>query len=71
MITLHPCGFPHGPHPKALAAGTATTRKETDEVAVMIDVRDRLGIAPAAEGCEWTGYVASWGGMPDRREAAE
>ncbi|MGB1539996.1 MAG: homogentisate 1,2-dioxygenase, partial [Rickettsiales bacterium] len=36
MISFHPCGFPHGPHPKAFAAGAKHAKKETDEVAVMI-----------------------------------
>jgi homogentisate 1,2-dioxygenase len=40
MITFHPAGFTHGPHPKAFAAGAKSERKETDEVAVMIDTRD-------------------------------
>ncbi len=60
MITLHPCGFPHGPHPKAFAAGAKAARKETDEVAVMIDSRDALEIAPAASAVEWPDYVHSW-----------
>ncbi|WP_300301564.1 homogentisate 1,2-dioxygenase, partial [Ferrovibrio sp.] len=45
MITVHPCGFPHGPHPKAFAAGAKAARKETDEVAVMLDTRDALDLA--------------------------
>jgi len=60
MITLHPCGFPHGPHPKAFAAGAKAARKETDEVAVMLDARDALDVHPAAASVEWTGYVRSW-----------
>ncbi len=60
MITLHPAGFTHGPHPKALRAGTTAMRKETDEVAVMIDARDALEVAPLPEGIEWPGYVNSW-----------
>jgi len=60
MITLHPCGFTHGPHPKAFAIGARAQRKETDEVAVMIDARDALDVAPLAEGVEWPGYVDSW-----------
>ena len=60
MITLHPSGFTHGPHPKALSAGTQGARRETNEVAVMIDARDALDIAPLPEGVEWTGYVDSW-----------
>ena len=35
MVTLHPCGFPHGPHPKALAGALKPKKPETDEVAVM------------------------------------
>lgn len=70
MITLHPCGFTHGPHPKAFAAGAKAARKETDEVAVMLDTRDALDVAPAAESVEFKGYVASWN--PEGfRQAAE
>jgi len=64
MISFHPGGFTHGPHPKALKAGLAGAKKETDEVAVMLDARDALAVEPAAEAVEWTGYVDSW------REAA-
>lgn len=60
MLTLHPCGFPHGPHPKAFAAGAKSARKETDEVAVMIDTRDAVDIAPEATKVEFTGYADSW-----------
>jgi len=62
MMTLHPCGLTHGPHPKALETGNNFSRKETDEVAVMIDTRDTLQIAAGAEQIEWTEYVNSWGG---------
>ena len=60
MMTLHPCGFAHGPHPKALSAGLKHAKKETDEVAVMLDTRDALEIGEAAEWVEWSGYVDSW-----------
>lgn len=71
MISLHPCGFPHGPHPKALAAGTQHKREDTEEVAVMMDARDALTVGAAAEAVEWRGYVASWGGMGAPDQAAE
>ncbi|MGN2390287.1 homogentisate 1,2-dioxygenase [Pelomicrobium sp. G1] len=58
MITLHPSGFTHGPHPKAFAAAAA--RRETNEVAVMVDSRDALDVTPAAEMIEWREYVDSW-----------
>jgi len=60
MMTLHPCGVPHGPHPKALAAAMNNTRKDTNEVAVMIDSRDALEVGQLPEGVEWEGYVDSW-----------
>ncbi len=60
MITLHPCGFPHGPHPGAFKTGAKAARKETDEVAVMIDTRDSVDVADEATQVEWDGYAASW-----------
>ncbi len=60
MVSFHPSGFPHGPHTKALAAGVKTSRKDTNEVAVMIDTRDALEVADLPNGVEWNGYVDSW-----------
>jgi len=60
MVTLHPSGFTHGPHPKALQSMLTQAKPGTDEVAVMIDARDALEIAPAAHAVEWRGYVDSW-----------
>ena len=62
MVTLHPSGFSHGPHPKAYAAGLAATRRETDEVAVMLDARDALDVSPEFARTEWAGYADSWKG---------
>ncbi|MFD2263253.1 homogentisate 1,2-dioxygenase [Lacibacterium aquatile] len=67
MVTLHPCGFTHGPHPKALQSAFTKTG-ETDEVAVMLDTRDALEVGDAAAAVEWTGYVDSW---KPKKEAAE
>jgi homogentisate 1,2-dioxygenase len=64
MVTLHPSGFPHGPHPKALGNAFAPRTGETDEVAVMIDTRDAVDVAPLPEGVEDAGYVESWRGAP-------
>ncbi|MEJ0026789.1 MAG: homogentisate 1,2-dioxygenase [Rhizomicrobium sp.] len=60
MVTWHPNGFTHGPHPKAFAAGAKAAKTMTDEVAVMIDARDPLDMAPAAEATEDRGYADSW-----------
>ncbi len=62
MVTFHPAGFTHGPHPKAFAAGAKSERKETDEVAVMIDARDGLDASPESEAIEDRSYVESWRG---------
>lgn len=60
MISFHPCGFTHGPHPKALNNAFEQKKESTDEVAVMLDTRDGLEVGEAAEAVEWTGYVDSW-----------
>jgi homogentisate 1,2-dioxygenase len=60
MLTLHPCGFTHGPHPKAFQVGQQFARKETDEVAVMVDTRDPVEMADLPEGVELGEYVRSW-----------
>ena len=60
MITLHPSGITHGPHPKAFAAGKQHTRKETDEVAVMIDCREAVEVMPQSDTIEVKDYINSW-----------
>ena len=45
MVTFHPCGFTHGPHPKALRGMFEPKRTATDEYAVMLDARDALEVA--------------------------
>jgi homogentisate 1,2-dioxygenase len=60
MVTWHPNGFTHGPHPKAFAAGAKAAKTMTDEVAVMIDARDPLDMSRAAEGTEVVTYAQSW-----------
>jgi homogentisate 1,2-dioxygenase len=62
MVTFHPSGFTHGPHPKALERMLVQTKPATDEYAVMVDTRDALAIGSAAAAVEWPGYVESWKG---------
>jgi len=59
MVTLHPRGIHHGPHPKALSNQDKKT--QTEEYAVMLDTLNSLEILPAAEGVEWEDYWKSWG----------
>ena len=60
MMTFHPGGFTHGPHPKALTRMFQQPKPATDEYAVMIDTRDPLDVGAGAASVEWTGYVDSW-----------
>ena len=60
MMTFHPAGFTHGPHPKAFAAGAKAAKTMTDEVAVMIDARDPLDMGDAATAQENKDYADSW-----------
>ena len=60
VVSLHPCGFTHGPHPKALQNAFEQQAPGTNEVAVMLDTRDPLEVGEAATTVEWAGYVDSW-----------
>ncbi len=72
MMTFHPCGFTHGPHPKALKNAFTQAKPATDEVAVMIDTRDALEVGALPESVENPDYVRSWQAKDtDTREAAE
>ena len=58
MVTWHPQGIDHGPHPKAIAASRQKDR--TDEVAVMVDTFRPLRATAAAGLVENEHYWASW-----------
>ena len=60
MMTFHPSGFTHGPHPKALSRMLVQPKAQTDEYAVMIDARDPLDVGPGAAAVENAAYVDSW-----------
>ncbi len=60
MVTLHPAGFTHGPHPKALSRMHVQPKPMTDEYAVMIDAREALDVGAAATAVEWAEYHQSW-----------
>jgi homogentisate 1,2-dioxygenase len=64
MMTFHPSGFTHGPHPKALKNIFTPKKPMTDEYAVMIDARDPLEVAEGATAFEHTEYVDSWKPTP-------
>lgn len=58
MVTFHPQGIHHGPHPKAVEAAKKLTY--TNEKAVMIDTRYPLHMTDAAKSARWEDYWKSW-----------
>jgi homogentisate 1,2-dioxygenase len=57
-ITLHPAGLPHGPQPGRAEASIG--KKETDELAVMVDTFRPLVVAREAAALEDPAYPESW-----------
>lgn len=58
MLTWHPQGIHHGPHPEAVRA--AEGKERTEEIAVMLDARRPLRMTDAAQAVEVADYWASW-----------
>ena len=58
QITLHPGGIPHGPHPGAVERSIG--KKETGELAVMIDPFNPVMITEEAMKIEVPDYYKSW-----------
>lgn len=58
QITLHPGGIPHGPHPGAIERSIG--KKETQELAVMIDPFNPMMITEDAMNISVKDYYKSW-----------
>jgi homogentisate 1,2-dioxygenase len=58
QITLHPGGIPHGPHPGAIERSIG--KKETQELAVMIDPFQPIMVTEEALKLEVKDYYKSW-----------
>ncbi|HRP39559.1 MAG TPA: homogentisate 1,2-dioxygenase [Chitinophagales bacterium] len=58
MLTLHPIGIPHGPHPGAVEKSIG--KEDTPELAVMIDTFKSLWICEDALPIEDGNYYKSW-----------
>lgn len=58
QFTLHPAGIPHGPHPGAIERSIG--KKETKELAVMIDPFNPVKITVDAMKYEVKDYYRSW-----------
>lgn len=57
-VTMHPNGIPHGPHPGTYEGSIG--KKETLELAVMVDTFRPLLVAKGAHAWEDEGYPLSW-----------
>lgn len=57
-VTLHPAGIPHGPHPGAMERSIG--KKETKELAVMVDTFKPLMVTEAAMKLADNDYYKSW-----------
>jgi homogentisate 1,2-dioxygenase len=58
QITLHPAGIPHGPHPGAYERSIG--KKETQELAVMVDTFKPLKLTKRALDLQDPDYHKSW-----------
>ncbi|HNO32755.1 MAG: homogentisate 1,2-dioxygenase [Nitrospira sp.] len=58
MLTVHPQGIHHGPHPQAVAA--SKSKDQTNEVAVMIESRHPFRVTAEFETAEFKDYAMSW-----------
>ncbi len=58
MITLHPLGIPHGPHPGTVEKSIGA--KDTQELAVMVDTFRPLTMTNDALAIEDESYMTSW-----------
>ena len=58
MLTLHPGGIPHGPHPGTVEKSIG--KQETLELAVMVDTFRPLLMTEHAAGIEDGNYYQSW-----------
>ena len=58
QITLHPSGIPHGPHPGTYEKSIG--KKETAELAVMVDTFNPLKMTKQALEIELKDYYKSW-----------
>jgi len=63
MFTLHPGGIPHGPHPGTVEKSIG--KKETGELAVMVDTFEPLLMTQQAADIEDKDYYLSW--IPNKK----
>jgi len=60
MMTFHPCGVTHGPHPEVLPFMHSHPAKSFENYSIMVDALDGLDVHPMPAGAELTGYAETW-----------
>jgi len=60
MMTFHPCGVTHGPHPEVLPFMHSHPAKSFENYSIMVDALDGLEVHPMPEGAELMGYGETW-----------
>jgi homogentisate 1,2-dioxygenase len=60
MLTFHPSGFTHGPHPGTLPHMLKHPAAMFEGYSIAIDTREALVIAEMPEGAELADYASSW-----------
>ena len=58
VLPLHPAGIPHGPHPGTMEKSIG--KKETFELAVMVDTFSPLMVTEEAMKLQNEDYYKSW-----------
>ncbi|MBL0048786.1 MAG: homogentisate 1,2-dioxygenase [Bacteroidetes bacterium] len=66
QLTLHPAGIPHGPHPGAIERSIG--KKETNELAVMIDPFNPVMLTEEAMIIDIKDYYQSWASKKEKVE---
>ncbi len=62
MLTYHPAGITHGPHPATLPHLLKHPASHFEACSIAIDAADPLQVEPLPEGCELIDYAQSWRG---------
>ena len=60
MMTFHPIGFTHGPHPQTLPHMFKHPATMFENYSIAIDAMDPLEVADLPEGCEVMDYAQTW-----------
>jgi homogentisate 1,2-dioxygenase len=60
MMTFHPIGFTHGPHPQTLPHMFKHPATMFESYSIAVDAMDQLQVADLPEGCEVPAFSQTW-----------